>query len=485
MIPDYPIVGEPARAAWGRAVVDELRANTLRSSASIRVNRAPGGTTLEIPGARGGNIPWDEPRMFAIEGGENAGEVIIRAGRLLTRRPGHEILGIMQADNGPSVDPEDVKTLSGLTAADTTYYIEIQLNATEDQVIAITPVPTTYPPANPEGRIFCLGTVTTDDAGKIVEILNWWRGGIINERRFDLDGQSLDYNSADHQGEIHLYNAGNPTTRAFNADDCFPFADIGGGDVAWTTAANLASWITGGLSIPPVPAPDYRSINLNDNGEYQWFDFKTAATQAAGLIGSGDLFGFKRSTTAGGLTAGYLYYISYANLVTDIRTSLGDGWKLGNTVPADAHGAVIGNNAATPLTVIHLANQQLVNGIWSVTATTDITPGTAATGAFQIAGGLSVAKQIQAAGFHFVDDASNNHWAAGSCHIQTLNDVFLQTINYDISLNSGRDVKLLPVGDLYINTVVGLTRTADANLLGDDGVTLIPVKIRKGIVTAT
>jgi hypothetical protein len=102
-------------------------------------------------------------------------------------------------------------------------------------------------------------------------------------------------------------------------------------------------------------------------------------------------------------------------------------WATGDrlTINFDAGYLVDGTDSMDNI-VLRWKTRKLSYSDWEVTATTDITPETYASGVFRIAGGLSVAKSVQADKYQLLDD-SDNYWSANAFSVIVTDTILLNS----------------------------------------------------------
>ena len=176
----------------------------------------------------------------------------------------------------------------------------------------------------------------------------------------------------------------------------------------------------------------------------------------------------------------------------------GEFWVKGGDHTA-CYGSAIGESTGTN-SVIDLNNRELENGVWKVTSAIDMVTGNNATGALQIAGGVSVTKRLQADGFTLNDTPLANYWNHVEFNVENTSVIWLETKYFDIrttgagnrtTINS-TDVNILSTTyiSLDCDDYVDLDPTNQLRINGSAGATgywddgeFFSVVCTKGIIT--
>ena len=246
-----------------------------------------------------------------------ANSVTLRGGRYTRRAINAQHTVELTVDGGgTSGDYDDVLTITGLSANSTTYRIIVTFDDISEPTTLTGSAVTAYPVAGIGETIYVIAEIQTDSSGDLdpSTLKPHWQGGDITDFYFEPDDQSLEY-SEDNQLEIRGYNRGAPVLDA---------------------------------SVDPatdgVPYNNYASPSTNST-----VDWMNSQGMVAFLTGTG---GWWEPGAGGGIATG---------------PWTGQFWKLGNTVPADAYGALIGKGDQA--TVIKLNERQLglESGGWAWT----------------------------------------------------------------------------------------------------------------------
>jgi hypothetical protein len=187
-----------------------------------------------------------------------------------------------------------------------------------------------YPDPDNASEKLVLGYVTFV-GGEITEIEQYWTGGDWRDQFEKYDGDSLSYNANNETEMLDFDTAASGTAETINnyTEDMIPFKNSADLQLAWTNMEFFSSALVGYWdSIPAYP--------------FAWSDLSDT---------SGD--------PTNPAADGYVPFVT-GNLLTLVDGGPGGSgpwWKLGNIIPADAYGQVIGN--PTQQIVIDLLNQRL------------------------------------------------------------------------------------------------------------------------------
>ena len=237
-----------------------------------------------------------------------------------------------------------------------------------------------------------------------------------NDDEVLLDDLSVELNTKD---EIQVYGYEDATATEPNDTSLFPYRpDPGEGylsNMLWSSA----------YSIVDVGLIHFGNEGGGGWGE-GWPDPPAQAHSALSDIAAATAGDDHNGTLT---TGNYPYIGSRGDYDRNKMTNgLGDADGVGSV---NVSGRELLNGSAA--SQLDWANRDLEGGAWKVTNTTDITPGTAASGSFQVAGGLSVADRAQV-----LDATEADGDKAGA-----------------LSVAGGVDVKKLVCaqGGLYVGTV--------------------------------
>jgi hypothetical protein len=455
VLPPHVQVGQRTRA---KTINDLIDAHGTRT---IRPNKMP-------------YEPAPQRYPFQIEKASTT-SITIRCGRYNRYAGGdHVALSLTKDGGGTSDDMDILKTITGLNAASTTYYVHLTLNdhLNPSTLVVEDPPPTGYPTGDTTKLKFVIGTVTTNSSSVISEVQQWWTGGHIEDFYLAVDGISTEYHS-DDKLQIHAYNGGAPATTATDAaNDKICFHDATTPDVRWMDTTGLANmlvgtggeWSSGNAPWEQANAVDHGDLaGLNDgtdDGDHLWA-WCNAGNGASGTYVDTYLRNFGESI---GETSGPHMVIDLTNeLLVRANAQNALDWANSQLLESGAAAMTLDWDARQ----FDGADWTFLDGtLVKMLDTTDVTVGTPNNGeSCYCAGGLSVNNTIQADGF-YLHDSTTNEWVDSTLAADVTGNIIL-TAAGDVRLVASTDIDFTPTGAINWSGAPGMTIT---NWTSDGGV---------------
>ncbi len=303
---------------WAKSVNEYLRSITPRSSSWIQVDRTTGGTTF-FPVNRDTfrierfKVRWESSTSVAVELGQ-----WVRNGQIVN----------LTLEGGG----ETYKVVSGLSAADETYYIILTLSSTASKDPALIPdtlsvTASTLEPSESasEGNIkLVIAEVITNSDSEIQAIVprrecdiddfSLVPDGESNNAATDPSIKTTNYNSQSniHEGELQVYNAAETTEQSGVPNSTLRFAHLekdanGTGSIQWAAFDSDTSGRESGIQ---------KSVQIKSDGTrdiVQLYDFDDAVS--AGTLSDTADFVLVRDAT--GPTLKYLDGADFADTYGD------------------------------------------------------------------------------------------------------------------------------------------------------------------------
>ena len=367
---------------WARRLNDYITSITVRTSATVKVKRMHGGTTLEAGGS------GVENGRFYVE---QATLSTVKVWDGIWTRNGIPIP--LETDVG-----EDFKTITIPSVPSSMYYIRLTLSATggtvydhglvPDELNAdLTAVaPTNWEANSTQNRYQSLAIITTDTNGDIESITRTMETGdmddISNIGDTNVDNPewlSLEANpgSADQSYKaLQMYEVANPSVapNIIPADDLYPVRHLDTTRIIWATGTNMVNNGLGSL------INDY----LINNGDF-WVQGDTGDNTCYGeSIGNDsktiviDLDNSQledgSANTSLDWSSGECYDIGTGNVNLDYNTAylqntLGGNWRVLNGTTLDVLDTTIASVAGGALNVT--GGGFFEKGVWAIKGTAD------------------------------------------------------------------------------------------------------------------
>jgi hypothetical protein len=397
---------------------------------------------------------------------DSATSVRVYGGRWVRNAGGIDTIILLSTDGGTSGNIEDFKTVTGLTANSSTYFIILTLDAVFVPTQLTASASTTYPTDDDDNLKKVIGEVQTNSNGKIDRVLNY---------DHDIDGfymvpdadspaatdirRTLEYNpeATDQKGVVQLYDVDTVVAgeRSFN------YFDEAAANLKWSPLDSTKA------------IPTNKSLDINATTGIEIYGFNAAASEA---IVNSDLFVLKQNASS---------EVHYGDIssVADALIAGGGPW---DPPPWEAPGAVQHTDLDFLATVAGIADQNKDHDLRYWVKGDDYTECFGSSiGSDALTIRIDLAnKELEGESWTANPTGSYNAVLGTSSVALVANSpsTSCNIASSAYSVDALADINT--ASDYFQNGNQGLTRTSNANILADDG-TQIPIIIRGGILCLT